>query len=66
MMELTTMTYAAPSFDYYDDGLVHSHEWARNTPPGTHHAEGRRNAQTARVAADHDDGLVHDHRWARS
>jgi hypothetical protein len=26
------MTYAAPSFDFYDDGLVHSHDWSRNTP----------------------------------
>jgi hypothetical protein len=65
MMEFTTMTYAAPSFDYYDDGLVHSHEWARNTPPGTHHAAAR-TAQAPRAAHDHDDGLVHDHRWARN
>jgi hypothetical protein len=33
------MTYAAPAFDYYDDGLVHGHEWSRATPPGTHHSE---------------------------
>ncbi len=32
------MTYAAPT-DFYDDGLVHSHDWSRNTPPGVHHAE---------------------------
>jgi hypothetical protein len=63
-MESSTMTYAAPSFDYYDDGLVHSHDWARNTPPGANHADSRRSAP--RPAADHDEGLVHEHRWARS
>lgn len=36
------MTHPAPSFDFYDDGLVHGHGWARNTPPGGHHAEFRR------------------------
>ena len=35
------MTHAAPSFDFYDDGLVHSHDWSRNTPPGMHHAHPR-------------------------
>ena len=30
------MTYSAPPADYYDDGLVHSHEWSRATPPGGH------------------------------
>ena len=35
------MTHTAPSFDFYDDGLVHSHDWSRSTPPGVHHAEGR-------------------------
>ena len=33
------MTYPAPSFDAYDDGLVHSHDWSRNTPPGGEHNE---------------------------
>jgi len=33
------MTYAAPTSDLYDDGLVHTHEWARNTPPGGKHGE---------------------------
>ncbi len=36
------MTYAAPSSDSYDDGLVHAHEWSRSTPPGGHHTEFRR------------------------
>ena len=57
------MTFAAPSHDFYDDGLVHSHDWARNTAPGGHHAEGRR--QSAGRGHDHDEGLVHEHRWAR-
>ncbi len=35
------MTYAAPSYDFYDDGLVHSHEWSRAVPPGGRHAEAR-------------------------
>ena len=60
------MTYAAPSFDFYDDGLVHSHDWARNTPPGGKPGDKTRTAQHGRAAHDHDDGLVHDHRWARS
>lgn len=41
------MTYAAPSFDSYDDGLVHSHDWSRATRPGSHHAEGRRDDKSA-------------------
>ncbi len=36
------MTHAAPSYDFYDDGLVHSHDWSRSTPPGAHHADARR------------------------
>jgi hypothetical protein len=61
------MTYSAPTAEFYDDGLVHGHDWSRSTPPGTHHAEGRRSNQAVRSAHhhDHDDGLVHDHRWAR-
>jgi hypothetical protein len=59
------MTYAAPAAEFYDDGLVHSHDWSRTTPPGTNHAESRRGNQPARSAhQDHDDGLVHNHRWA--
>jgi len=59
------MTYAAPSCDFYDDGLVHGHDWARATPPGAHHTEGRRGIQAPRATHEHDEGLVHDHRWAR-
>ena len=54
------MTYPAPSFDYYDDGLVHSHNWSRNTPPGTHHTEGRRSPQASRTSRDHDESLNRD------
>ncbi len=60
------MTYAAPSCDFYDDGLVHSHQWARNTPPGGKHTDERAGAKGSHGSHDHDDGLVHDHRWARS
>ena len=55
------MTYAAPSSDLFDDGLVHSHQWARNTPPGGKHGDEAR----GHAVHDHDDGLVHEHRWAR-
>jgi hypothetical protein len=40
----------------YDDGLVHSHGWAR---------ESRERKVTVRVQ-DYDDGLVHAHAWAMS
>jgi hypothetical protein len=56
-LEIAAMTHAAPSFDFYDDGLVHSHDWSRNTPPGVHHAEGRR-AQPAQHG--HDEAVQHD------
>ncbi len=59
------MTYSAQNFVFYDDGLVHSHDWARNTPPGGKHGEKTRATQNSRTH-DHDEGLVHDHRWARS
>lgn len=59
------MTYAAPSCDFYDDGLVHSHNWANSTPPGGNHAESRRTTSVSRSSHDHDDGLVHEHGWAR-
>ena len=60
------MTFSAPSCDFYDDGLVHSHDWARNTPPGGAHGDKPRGAHAPRATHDHDDGLVHDHHWARS
>jgi hypothetical protein len=59
------MTFSAPSCDFYDDGLVHSHDWSRSTPPGGEHGD-RSPAARAKKTHDHDDGLVHDHRWARS
>jgi hypothetical protein len=58
------MTYSAPACDLYDDGLVHSHDWARNTPPGGKH--GDRTHTRATHGHDHDEGLVHEHRWART
>ena len=60
------MTYAAPSCDFYDDGLVHSHQWARNTPAGGRHSDEHRGHKPAHAPHDHDEGLVHEHRWARS
>jgi hypothetical protein len=60
------MTYAAPTCDFFDDGLVHSHDWARATPPGSHHAEGRRNsAMTAHAANDRDDSPSRETRHMR-
>ncbi len=58
------MTFTAPDCDFYDDGLVHSHNWSRNTPPGGGHNDKRPSAP-AKSAHGHDEGLVHDHRWAR-
>jgi hypothetical protein len=46
------MTYSAPPADYYDDGLVHSHEWSRATPPGGHHGDTRGNAARLNAARD--------------
>jgi hypothetical protein len=60
------MTYSAPSSDFYDDGLVHSHDWARNTPPGGTHGDRSHGQQHGRPPHGHDEGLVHEHRWARS
>lgn len=62
-----------PQHDH-DDGLVHSHDWARSAnaaPAACHPApapalERRRFHHTTRPEIDHDDGLVHDHAWARS
>ena len=56
-MENFTMTHAVPSFDFYDDGLVHSHDWSRSTPPGVHHAEGRRGPQASH---SHEDVVQHE------
>jgi len=54
------MTFAAPSCDFYDDGLVHAHEWSRATPPGAHHLEGRRSSSSSRASGDNDDRSAHD------
>ena len=43
------MTYATPTSDFYDDGLVHSHHWSRSTPPGEKPSESR-----AAGAREHD------------
>lgn len=53
------MTFTAPSFDYYDDGLVHGHEWARSTPPGQSHQEVSRNHPSRHHASEHDDMKLH-------
>jgi hypothetical protein len=47
------MTFSAPSTDFYDDGLVHSHDWSRNTPPGGAHGDRSRGGQSQRTAHDH-------------
>jgi len=64
--ELPAMTTSAPSFDFYDDGLVHGHDWSRNTPPGGKHGDKSHGQLHARPSHGHDDGLVHEHRWARN
>ena len=40
----------------YDDGLVHSHGWARES----------RERKATVTFHDYDDGLVHAHAWAMS
>jgi hypothetical protein len=60
------MTYSAPTCDFFDDGLVHGHDWARATPPGSHHAEGRRNSgHTAHGAHDRDETTGREPHHAR-
>ncbi len=47
----------------FDDGLVHSHQWAREPFTRTP----RRHVEVEHSHDDrYDDGLVHDHAWARS
>ena len=53
------MTHSAPT-DFYDDGLVHSHDWSRSTPPGAHHAD-----RHASPGHDHDEHTT-DHRRVRN
>jgi hypothetical protein len=46
----------------FDDGLVHSHHWAREPFTRTQ----RRHVEAESLPEDrYDDGLVHDHGWAR-
>jgi hypothetical protein len=59
------MTYAVASFDFFDDGLVHAHQWSRATPPGQHHTEARRNGPTARQDREHDLASEHETRGLR-
>ena len=62
--------------DKYDDGLVHSHGWAREAmPEGITRLISPSQPPTERTSAAaaphqgpddrHDDGLVHNHSWAR-
>ncbi len=57
--------------DHHDDGLVHSHGWAREQPRHRPAADGRRSHGDVRGAMnahpaqqEFDDGLVHTHAWA--
>jgi hypothetical protein len=63
------------SEDMHDDGLVHSHSWAREALPEgitrlvAPRADRAAVSQTAQAMNAHpecDAGLVHEHRWARS
>ncbi len=53
----------------YDEGLVHSHNWAAEPAPATKSQAAESAADpTANAEEQHlfDDGLVHCHDWARS
>ncbi len=58
--------------DQHDDGLVHSHSWAREQPrhrptDGRRvHGDARPAASATRPGDDHDDGIDHGHAWACS
>jgi hypothetical protein len=54
------MTYNVASFDFFDDGLVHAHEWSRATPPGQSHTESRRSGPASRSDRDHDRAAGHE------
>lgn len=47
------------STDFYDDGLVHAHGWARTEPLARPDPACLRTERP-----DHDEGLVHSHGWA--
>jgi hypothetical protein len=57
--------------DTYDDGLVHSHNWAAEPPAATAGTK-LMGAEIAASMSAHpeedsfDDGLVHGHDWARA
>jgi hypothetical protein len=61
---------AASADDRYDDGLVHSHDWAKADVmpcPTTRQAAPRAVfAFTTHADDRYDDGLVHNHHWATS
>ena len=46
------MTHSAPT-DFYDDGLVHSHDWSRSTPPGGQHTERHQSNDRDRHMGEH-------------
>ena len=54
----------------YDEGLVHSHNWAAEPTPAAKQQHGEPAATTAATHPEEqhlfDDGLVHCHDWARS
>lgn len=51
--------------DGHDDGLVHGHDWARETFVHAPRRLAKEMGNTVRQAADdHDDGLIHGHAWA--
>jgi hypothetical protein len=55
--------------DTYDDGLVHSHNWAEPlAPAGGIKPQGAEIAPIPASADEQifDDGLVHSHDWARN
>lgn len=60
------MTFAAASCDFYDDGLVHAHDWARAIPPGAHHLESRRSSAPTRSGGENDDRSTFAARCAKS
>jgi hypothetical protein len=49
------VTFAATASDFYDDGLVHAHEWSRATPPGVHHLEDRQLSPSTRLDGKNDE-----------
>jgi hypothetical protein len=53
------MTYAAPSYDFYDDGLVHGHDWSRSTPPGQQHKDSSHGVSPSH---ERDEGRPHEQR----